>query len=388
MKKILSIIFSAAVAFTLASCTQQEKIIVSTGQSEAPVILSSNVGDDITLNYTPAKIIINGETVKNSLVKNVVAIVKVADQDVDLALSTKDDQEACALTVKGTAVTNALKGLGHEEGETLDLVMVMRSQMSETANTGWLVSNETINTPWTIKAPAGNNPYASWDPSEWGVTGSIASTGNNWGNSDDPDITMVTDGTWHVAYAVKLTPTDEFKFRKDSQWTVNLGGDFVAIDEEFAVSQGGPNIKVAEEGTYDLFVNPEALVAKIIVTGSNSGSAIPDVDLSGYEVNEAMAGATTWGLIGPAQPGGWDVDTDLEKVSDDPEIWCVKDIELAGDKFKFRGNDEWKDYDLGGGTVALDTIIELSKGGGDMAIEAGTYTVYLFPTYMVCYITK
>ena len=101
-----------------------------------------------------------------------------------------------------------------------------------------------------------------------------------------------------------------------------------------------------------------------------------------------MAGATTWGLIGPAQPGGWDVDTDLEKVSDDPEIWCVKDIELAGDKFKFRGNDEWKDYDLGGGTVALDTIIELSKGGGDMSIEAGTYTVYLFPTYMVCYITK
>ena len=44
-----------------------------------------------------------------------------------------------------------------------------------------------------------------------------------------------------------------------------------------------------------------------------------EFDINDYTVNEAMAGATSWGLIGPAQAGGWDTDTDLEKVSDDPE---------------------------------------------------------------------
>lgn len=112
-------------------------------------------------------------------------------------------------------------------------------------------------------------------------------------------------------------------------------------------------------------------------------------DPSTYEVNEAMAGADTWGLIGPAQTGGWDADTDLTKVADATiETWKGT-IELAADKFKFRGNDTWGDYDLGGGTVVIGEPIVLSKGGGDMAItEASTYDVTLYPTIMVCILEK
>ena len=112
-------------------------------------------------------------------------------------------------------------------------------------------------------------------------------------------------------------------------------------------------------------------------------------DPSTYEVNEAMAGADTWGLIGPAQTGGWDADTDLTKVADATiETWKGT-IELAADKFKFRGNDTWGDYDLGGGTVVIGEPIVLSKGGGDMAItEADTYDVTLYPTIMVCILEK
>lgn len=112
-----------------------------------------------------------------------------------------------------------------------------------------------------------------------------------------------------------------------------------------------------------------------------------EFNIADYEVNAALAGAETWGLIGPAQ-GGWDTDTDLTKVSEDPEMWKAE-IELGADKFKFRGNDEWKDYDLGGGTVVIGEPILLSKGGGDMALpEAGTYEVILYPQHMVLILNK
>lgn len=112
-------------------------------------------------------------------------------------------------------------------------------------------------------------------------------------------------------------------------------------------------------------------------------------DPSTYEVNEAMAGADSWGLIGPAQTGGWDADADLTKVADAAVETWKGTIELAADKFKFRGNDTWGDYDLGGGTVVLGAPIVLSAKGGDMAItEAGTYDVTLYPTIMVCILEK
>ncbi len=101
------------------------------------------------------------------------------------------------------------------------------------------------------------------EASPWGVIGSIASTGNSWG-ADEP---MFTDGTWHVCLALELTTSDEFKFRKDADWGVNFGGAFEAFGEPFAVTQDGSNIKVTEDGTYDLFLNPETAVVIIVKAG-------------------------------------------------------------------------------------------------------------------------
>ena len=104
---------------------------------------------------------------------------------------------------------------------------------------------------------------AMTETSPWGVIGSIASTGNSWG-ADEP---MLTDGTWHVCLALELTASDEFKFRKDADWGTNFGGTFVAFGEAFAVTQDGSNIKVTEDGTYDLFLNPEEAVVIIVKAG-------------------------------------------------------------------------------------------------------------------------
>ena len=104
---------------------------------------------------------------------------------------------------------------------------------------------------------------AMTETSPWGVIGSIASTGNSWG-ADEP---MVTDGTWHACLGLTLTASDEFKFRKDADWGVNFGGDFVALGEPFEVKQDGANIKGVEDGTYDLFLNPDAAIVIIVNAG-------------------------------------------------------------------------------------------------------------------------
>ena len=104
---------------------------------------------------------------------------------------------------------------------------------------------------------------AMTETSPWGVIGSIASTGNSWG-ADEP---MVTDGTWHACLGLTLSAADEFKFRKDADWGVNFGGDFVALGESFEVKQDGANIKGLEDGTYDLFLNPDAAIVIIVNAG-------------------------------------------------------------------------------------------------------------------------
>ena len=104
---------------------------------------------------------------------------------------------------------------------------------------------------------------AMTETSPWGVIGSIASTGNSWG-ADEP---MLTDGTWHVCLGLALGAGDEFKFRKDADWGTNFGGTFEALGEAFAVTQDGANIKGLEDGTYDLFLNPEAAIVIIVNAG-------------------------------------------------------------------------------------------------------------------------
>ena len=116
------------------------------------------------------------------------------------------------------------------------------------------------------EAPAYPTDYASYtEVSTWGITGSIASTGNDWGQTaEDKDIVMKTNGTWHVATGVVLTTTDQFKFRKDNAWTENRGGICEEAGKLFDVAQNGDNIKVPADGTYTLLLNAEEGKAVVI----------------------------------------------------------------------------------------------------------------------------
>ena len=139
---------------------------------------------------------------------------------------------------------------------------------------------------------------AMTETSPWGVIGSIASTGNSWGQ-DEP---MVTDGTWHAALGLALSASDEFKFRKDADWGVNFGGAFEALGEPFAVTQDGSNIKVTEDGTYDLFLNPDAAIVVIVnagdpvtlPSGEGGGEVEPPVEETKAPVTIYVQDASGW----------------------------------------------------------------------------------------------
>ena len=115
-----------------------------------------------------------------------------------------------------------------------------------------------------------DNPYKDWTPSaEWGVIGKITSTGNDW-NKDEP---MISDGTWWVCRNLELKSADEFKFRKDAAWAVNVGctGDEATAATLATLLEGkqdGKNIKVSEDGKYDLLINPTENVYEVCVAGT------------------------------------------------------------------------------------------------------------------------
>ncbi len=196
----------------------------------------------------------------------------------------------------------------------------------------------------TALVTAAFDPYPEFvEESNWSVIGALPNYGINW----DGDITMVSDGSVSAAFGVSLTADDEFKFRQDKAWTVNLGGEFGGLDADFAVAQDGANIKVGAAGVYDLFVDPANMTAKI---ATPSGLKVSSVIVP--EVDKPKA----WSLAGTMEDSGWAKDYDLENVSGD--TWQIRNFPLrAIDEFKIRADHAW-DISLGGPEENAQSIYE------------------------------
>lgn len=150
-----------------------------------------------------------------------------------------------------------------------------------------------------------------------------------------------------------------FKFTKERNWNAEYNFNDFATKDDIFFNNDGSNINISEEGFYQITADVASSTLKAV--------------------------KTSWGIIGPAQAGGWDSDTDLAWNAED-ESWTAT-VELAADEFKFRANDDWG-INVGG---AFDN---LTQDGGNMKItEAGTYEVKLFLTRsasdkMYCTLTK
>ena len=203
------------------------------------------------------------------------------------------------------------------------------------------------------------------EASNWGVTGSIAAHGISW----DKDIAMLTDGANHVALSVTLGADDEFKFRADGGWAVNMGGEFGGLDSEFAVTQDGPNIKVGAAGVYDLYVNPDAGTAKVTEAAGMKISTIIGADDPGEDPQPVEV--TGWNIIG--LNGDWENDV---LASESNGVWTAFITAEDATEFKWRKDGGW-DENYGGTMVAFGEPFAAEAGGANIAVEAGFYKVVL-----------
>ena len=138
--------------------------------------------------------------------------------------------------------------------------------------------------------------------------------------------------------------SQEFKFRPyEDKWD----GDWECVGEG-QIGQGSDNCPA-----------PEA---------KDAGYYMIEVDLNAmtYSITRILS----IGIIGPAQAGGWDTDTDMT-YNQEGGYWEAKGVTLSADLMKFRANDGW-DINWGG------SFENLVQGGDNMAVEAGTYDVVLY----------
>ena len=179
-----------------------------------------------------------------------------------------------------------------------------------------------------------------------------AGNANGWGSPAAPLYAPNGDGQ----YTGFMYLDGEFKFRSGEDnwdapdWGIGAGGEGTLAEQAGNLS--------ATTGYYQV-----------------------NVDLAG--MTYSLTPITTMGIVGPAQAGGWDADTDMT-FNTESGAWEAT-IELAADELKFRANDGW-DINWGG------TTDNLTQGGANLKIdEAGTYFIQLFAycdSKAYCIITK
>ena len=117
---------------------------------------------------------------------------------------------------------------------------------------------------------------------------------------------------------------------------------------------------------------------------------IGDDITQGREVDDAMAGAEVWSIIGAFCDWG-EGEINMTKVSDNPEKWFAGSVGLTEGEWKFRGNHEWGVYDLGAGGAAFipGVVLDLKAANGNInCTEDATYEITLYPTLKCCIIKK
>ncbi len=370
MKKLFSIISAGLLLLTAVSCVKDDLKSFDPSQATAPVLGSYEVGEKaITATYTPGvfKMGFNEQMpVNHSL-----ALVSVDGKAVSKTLTSSAKDGTVTLSVLNLA--KALIALGYPEGSTVNVELAVRASMQEVARDNGrnghvdsegriTINNFLVEIPEVVGSPYAEYTTNAQDTEDkWSITGALSNYGISW----DKDLNMWTDGNGNfVAAAVKLTADDEFKFRKDQAWDVNLGGDYAGLENEFSVTQNGPNIKVGAAGTYDIWLNTTAGTAWV----TEAYNPYPDYTES-----------SSWSVIGALSKYGMSWDGDLPMITDGSNHLALGISIAAADEFKFRKDASW-DVNLGGDFGGLDNDFSVSQGGPNIIVGVeGVYDLFVNP---------
>ena len=219
----------------------------------------------------------------------------------------------------------------------------------------------------------------------WGVVGTIT----NW--ADNSDINMVEEGDWLVAKGVALTTTDEFKFRTNGTWGTERTAtttEPVAINTEYEAAAGSGNIKVAVDGTFDLYL-AKTLDKFYVMTAGLTPGQTPGEEPKPEEP-EFEGVATEWGIVGDVN--GWNAPDITMYTTPTEGLFVARNVEMPAGSFKIRANGAWVDTANYGvetaGNVEVDHVYKVITGGGsgNMTLAAGTYDIWFDLTNTKVYI--
>ena len=193
-----------------------------------------------------------------------------------------------------------------------------------------------------------------------------AGVNNNWGSEAQPLYCANQDGVYVG-----------FFYAQDADWSDGKGAfKFTGAFNDWGQGNYGTGT-IADDGLSGTLIDDG---------GSGNCLATPGfykatVDLSG--MTYSLIPISGIGIVGPAQAGGWDSDTDLT-YNPETRAW-EGTLDLAADEFKFRANDGW-DINWGGSED------NLTQDGPNLKIaEAGKYFIQfwaLCETKSYCTITK
>lgn len=104
-------------------------------------------------------------------------------------------------------------------------------------------------------------------PGTYGLAGTV----NDWGNSRVGDLAMTEENGYFVMKSVHLTTSDAFKVRYDNDWSQpNFGlpsKGTADINTGVPVSNGGEDIKITVDGTYDIYFDLDNLTVYVMSEG-------------------------------------------------------------------------------------------------------------------------
>ena len=216
----------------------------------------------------------------------------------------------------------------------------------------------------------GEEPEPEPEVADWYIHGQTVAT-PEWGPT-----AMESASSNIVAYKaadVEVAANSEFLFKSgdESQWigadASLAGGDgryTCTIGAAFAVSANKVNAVVADAGTYDYWLLPDAGRAYVMAAGVKP-EYVPE----------------TWGLIGNIT--GWGDLGDFS-LSEEGAYLVRRGVVLkTTDEFKIRYNNEWDDSKnygtASGGAIDINTAVALITSGGSQNMKVqldGTYDIY------------
>lgn len=413
MKRILSIISAGVLALLAISCVRDEKVTFKASDVTAPVLGEVVVGaTDLTVNYTPAVFDMSFNT--KMPVYHSVAIVSVNEVPCNITLTTTAPSDGVA-KVKGRNLSMAMKNRGFKADDVVNMGVVIRASIqnpTEGVTNGYVDSKDVKTISWTVAdditvvVPSSLKGYGFFvDVTESTIYKddiALYAWGDDLSDADD------LFGAWPgiaPAGTTKLVPTGTIQLENDTYVYFDLG----EVKNSEKVKDKAVNFIINNNNGGSQLEHFDDLKKQKIdhhfffkIVKDDSGNEVleavpllvleaPEVDLKDKEFNAVEAGADVWCVIGDAV-GGWDEEHEVAmyKLKDDPEIWGINGVVLDAKGMKFRGNHDWGDYDLGKGDgfVKFETAkaLPLGKGGGNIDANAGTYSLYIWPTYGVLYI--